>query len=169
MEPTQNGLLPVWRAVANRSVEVLDQRRLPREVRGPYEASDYIPATLDHILVSAIYWCGPRPVALLSTPAITLDLEILEEWFQVKVRPAQSTEVSAVAGSDLTAVPPAGLALMVPAFMDDSLLQVPYLWFPAADPALWLCLTPDDIMRVSGAFPVTIRAGSRRPQLVPVP
>jgi hypothetical protein len=157
-----HGLLPVWKAVALRSAEVLDERRLPPDVRGPYEASDFIPTTLDHILVSAVYWCGPRPVSLLSTPAITLDLEILEEWFQVSVRPAQSTEVSAVAGSDLTAVPPAGMALMVPTFMDDSLLAAEYLWFPAADSALWLCLRPDDIMRVSGAFPVTIRAGARR-------
>jgi prolyl-tRNA editing enzyme YbaK/EbsC (Cys-tRNA(Pro) deacylase) len=168
MDPVEEGLVPFWVAIDNRAPGVLDRRRVPRHVRGPYEASRHIPAPLSHVLTSTIYWCGNRPLLLLATPEITLDLDIVGSWFGIPIRPAQPTEVSVLAGSDLTAVPPAGLAAMMPVFMDDSILELSSIWVPAADPTLWLSLAPERLVRASGAFPVPIRAGAvpRRPEYI---
>jgi prolyl-tRNA editing enzyme YbaK/EbsC (Cys-tRNA(Pro) deacylase) len=149
---------PIWTAIARRSLTVLDWRRLPRSVRGPYEASREIPAPLANILMCTVYWCGDRSILLMGTPEITLDLDVVASWFGMPIHPAEPTEVSVLAGSDLTAVPPAGLAAMMTTFIDESLLSLSYLWVPLAEPGLWAALTPSDLVRVSGAYPVSIQA-----------
>jgi prolyl-tRNA editing enzyme YbaK/EbsC (Cys-tRNA(Pro) deacylase) len=163
---------PIWTAIARRSIQILDWRRLPRSVRGPYEASREIPSPLANMLMCTVYWCGDRSVLLMSTPEITLDLDVVAEWFGTSVLPAEPTDVSVLAGSDLTAVPPAGLAAMMTTFMDESMLSLSHLWVPLAEPGLWVCLTPDDVVRVSGAYPVQIRASARprraRPRVIPL-
>jgi prolyl-tRNA editing enzyme YbaK/EbsC (Cys-tRNA(Pro) deacylase) len=163
VEPVEVSPIPFWVAVGSRALRVLDTRRLGRAARGPYEAARLIPASLSHILVATIYWAGDRPLMLLSTPEILLDLDVVGSWFDERIRPAEPVEVSILAGSDLMAVPPAGDAAMMPVFMDDSLLSLSHLWMPAAEPGLWLSLTPEDLVRVSGAYPVTLRTSATRP------
>lgn len=150
-------LLPFWDMVKSRGVQVVARRRLHHLTRGIYQAAEQIPAPLNHIVVTTICWCGNRPILLLSTPDVRLDLDRIEGWFGFPVRPATSTEVSALAASHLQGVPPGGLAFMMPVFIDDVLLNEEFLWVPSGEPSLWLCLTPPDLLRVTGAYPVSLR------------
>ena len=62
-----------------------------------------------------------------------------------------------LAGTHVQGSAPAGLAWMMPVFIDDVLMQEEALWVAAGDPSIWLCLAPPDLLQVTGAFPIDIR------------
>ncbi|MCL8207376.1 MAG: prolyl-tRNA synthetase [Actinomycetia bacterium] len=149
--------IPFWDLVRSRGVTVLDRRRLHHLTRSVYEAAELIPAPLDRIVATIICWCGNRPALFLTTPAVRIDLDRIGTWFGAPVRPATPTEVSALAATHLQGVPPSGLAFLMPAFLDEELLTAETLWVPAGEPSLWLELTPADLLKVTGAYPVALR------------
>lgn len=150
-------ILPFWDIVRSRAVRVLGRRRLHHLTRGPYEAAERIPAPLSQVVTANISWCGNRPVMILSTVNARLNLDRFVEWFGYSIRPATSTEVSVLAGTHVQGSAPAGLAWMMPVFIDDVLMQEEALWVAAGDPSIWLCLAPPDLLQVTGAFPIDIR------------
>lgn len=154
-------ILPFWDIVRSRRVRLLGRRRLHHLTRGPYQASERIPAPLSQVVTTTIAWCGNRPVMILSTANVRLDLDRFVDWFGYSVRPATSTEVSVLAGTHLQGSPPGGLAWMMPVFLDQLLMEEDALWVPAGDPSLWICLAPSDLLQVTGAYPIDIRLEDR--------
>jgi prolyl-tRNA editing enzyme YbaK/EbsC (Cys-tRNA(Pro) deacylase) len=150
-------ILPFWDIIRSRRVRVLGRRRLHHLTRGPYQASERIPAPLSQIITTTIAWCGNRPLMILSTADVRLNLDKFFEWFGFPVRPATSVEVSVLAGTHLQGSPPGGLAWLMPVFLDHLLLEEEALWVPAGDPSLWVCLAPHDLLQVTSAYPVDIR------------
>lgn len=149
--------VPFWDVIKTREIEVLDRRRLHHLTRGPYEVSEVLPSRLDRVVTTTVCWCGTRPILILSTADVRLDYRRFVTWFGYEVRPATSTEVSALTAAHLQGVPPSGLPYMMPVFLDDVLLQAEALWIPAGDPSVWVLVRPEDVVKVSGAFPVSIR------------
>lgn len=149
--------VPFWDIVRSRGIPVIAHRRLGYQSTGAYEAAKILGVPLKQVVVSTIYWCGNRPLLVLSTADARLNLDRIGDWFGTTVRPANSIEVSALAGTHLQGVPPHGLAFMMPIFVDEVLLKEPFLWVTAGDPALWLCLTPENLLQASGAYPVPVR------------
>lgn len=149
--------VPFWDVLKTREIHVRDRRRLHHLTRGAYEVSEVLPSRLDRVVTTTVCWCGTRPILILSTADVRLDYQRFVSWFGYEVRPATSTEVSALTAAHMQGVPPSGLPYMMPVFLDDALLEAEELWIPAGDPSVWILVTPEDVVRVSGAFPVSIR------------
>jgi prolyl-tRNA editing enzyme YbaK/EbsC (Cys-tRNA(Pro) deacylase) len=150
-------VLPFWDIVRSRQVPVLGRRRLHHLTRSPYEAAELIPAPLSQVLSASIVWCGNRPIMILSTVDTRLNFDRFAEWFGYSIRPATPIEVSVLAGTHVQGSTPAGLAWMMPVFIDAVLMQEDALWLSAGDPSIWICLAPPDLQQVTGAFAVDIR------------
>ena len=153
----QSYWVPFWNVRLAREVQVMDRRRLHHLTRGAYQVSELLPAPLDRVVTTTVCWCGTRPILVLSTADVRLDYDRFALWFGHEARPATSTEVSALTASHLQGVPLSGLPYMMPVFLDQELLKAESLWIPAGHPSVWVLLKPDDVVRVSGAFPIDIR------------
>lgn len=149
--------VPFWDIMRTREIEILGRRRLHHLTRGAYEVSEILPCRLNQVVTTTVCWCGTRPILILSTADVLIDYRIFVRWFGYEVRPATSTEVSALTSAHLQGVPPGGLPYMMPVFLDDVLLESDSLWIPAGDPSVWVRVLPPEVVKVSGAFPVSIR------------
>ena len=143
---------PFWDMIVNAAIPVVDQRQLHRLTRGVYQAAEILQADILQMGQVSVYWCGHRPIAVLSSPAARIDLERLQDWFGFVVRPATATEVAAICGTHVNGIPPSGLAYQMPLFIDEDLLDQPAIWVSAGDPAIWVALTPKNLVRVTGGY-----------------
>lgn len=143
---------PFWDMIINAAVPVVDKRQLHHLTRGIYQAAERLKADIRQMGQVSVYWCGHRPVTVLSSPVNRIDLEKLQNWFGVIVRPATATEVAALCGTHVNGIPPTGLAYQMPLFIDDELLKNPAIWVSAGDPAIWVALTPENLVRVTGGY-----------------
>lgn len=159
---------PFWDMIVNAAIPVVDKRQLHHLTRSVYQAAELLKADISQMGQVSIYWCGHRPIAALASPITRIDLERIQEWFGFSVRPATATEVAAVCGTHVNGIPPSGLAYQMPLLIDRDLLQQPAIWVSAGDPAIWVELTPDNLVRVTGGYVMHL-AIEPYLQLVPTP
>jgi prolyl-tRNA editing enzyme YbaK/EbsC (Cys-tRNA(Pro) deacylase) len=148
---------PFLDMITSGDIPVADRRQLHYLTRGVHQAAVKLKADISQMVEVSIYWCGARPVVVLHTPLNRPDLTKLERWFGYDVRPASPTEVSALCGTHIYGSPPAGQSYQMPIFIDDDLTRQPVVWAPAGDPAVWVALTPENLIRVTGGYVVDIK------------
>ena len=138
-------------------IPLVDRRQLHYLTRGVYQAAERLKANIRQMVEVSVYWCGARPVVVLHAPVNRPDLTKLETWFGFDVRPASPTEISALCGTHIYGSPPAGQSYQMPIFIDDDLTHPPFVWAAAGDPAVWVALTPENLVRVTGGYVVDIK------------
>ncbi len=148
---------PFLKMIDSGEIPLVDRRHLHYLTRGVYQAAAKLQANIRQMVEVSVYWCGSRPVVVLHTPVNRPDLSKLEKWFGYDVRPASPTEISALCGTHVYGSPPAGQSHQMPIFVDDDLMHEPYVWAAAGDPAVWVALTPENLVRVSGGYVVDLK------------
>ncbi len=138
-------------------IPLVDRRQLHYLTRGVHQAAERLKADIRQMVEVSVYWCGARPVVVLHTPVNRPDLTKLEKWFGFDVRPASPTEISALCGTHIYDSPPAGQSYQMPIFIDDDLTRQPFVWAAAGDPAVWVAMTPQNLVRVTGGYVVDIK------------
>lgn len=148
---------PFLDMIASGDIPLVDRRQLHYLTRGVHQAAAKLKAHIQQMVEVSVYWCGARPVVVLHTPLNRPDLTKLEKWFGFDVRPASPTEVSALCGTHIYGSPPAGQSYQMPIFIDDDLTHQPFVWAAAGDPAVWVAITPVNLVRVTGGYVVDIK------------
>lgn len=153
---------PFLEMIASASIPVVDQRDLHYLTRGVYQAAERLDTDIAHLVEVTVYWCGHRPLVVLSSPVNRIDVDKLELWFGYAVRPATATEVSALCGTHVYGIPPTGQAYQMPILVDDDIMQQDHVWVSAGDPAVWVALTPKNLVRITGGYVMPLK---REPHL----
>lgn len=148
---------PFLDMIASGEIPLVDRRQLHYLTRGVHQAADRLKANIRQMIEVSVYWCGFRPVVVLHTPVNRVDLSKLELWFGVDVRPASPTEISSLCGTHIYGSPPAGQSYQMPIFIDNDLMHQPFVWAAAGDPAVWVALTPENLVRVTGGYVVDVK------------
>ncbi|PSR20767.1 MAG: prolyl-tRNA synthetase [Sulfobacillus acidophilus] len=148
---------PFLDMIASGQIPLVDRRQLHYLTRGVHQAAERLKANIQQMVEVSVYWCGARPVVVLHTPLNRPDLNKLEAWFGFDVRPASPTEISALCGTHIYGSPPAGQSYQMPIFIDDDLMRCPFVWAAAGDPAVWVAITPENLVRVTGGYVVDIK------------
>lgn len=148
---------PFLDMIVSGEVPLVDRRHLHYLTRGVHQAAETLQANIRQMVEVSIYWCGARPVVVLHTPLNRPDLSKLEKWFGFDVRPASPAEISALCGTHVYGSPPTGQAYQMPIFIDDDLTREPFLWAAAGDPAMWVAITPENLVRVTAGYVVDIK------------
>lgn len=150
-------------------IPLVDRRQLHYLTRGVHQAAAKLKANIRQMVEVSVYWCGARPVVVLHTPLNRPDLTKLEQWFGFDVRPASPTEISALCGTHIYGSPPAGQSYQMPIFIDDDLVHQPFVWAAAGDPAVWVAITPLNLVRVTGGYVVDIKRPNYVQMIEPEP
>jgi len=143
---------PFWDMICDMNIPIVAQRQLHYLTRGVHQAAQRLGAQLQQMVQVSIYWSGIRPFVVLHSAMNQIDLERLKTWFGLNVRPANSVEVSILAGTHIHGAPPAGQAYQMPILIDDDLMQEHHVWVSGGDPAFWVALTPRNLVRVTGGY-----------------
>lgn len=163
---------PFWEMIVNEAIPIVDKRHLHYLTRGVYQVAERLPADIQQVVETTVYWCGYRPVVVLCSPVNRVDLDKLQNWFGFVARPATATEISALCGTHVHGIPPSGLAFQMPVLIDQDLMAYPHVWVSAGDPAIWVALTPENLVRVSAGYVLNLKRESflrvvdRRPESV---
>lgn len=153
---------PFWEMIINKDIPIVDRRDLHYLTRGVYQVAERLGTDIAQVAEATVYWCGQRPLVVLSSPVNRVDVEKLEEWFGFVVRPANATEISALCGTHVYGIPPAAQAYQMPVLIDHDLTKYPHVWVSAGDPAIWVALTPENLVRVSAGYVLDLKRDSYR-------
>ena len=135
-----------------------DVREFPQGTRTAADAARAIGCEVGQIVKSLVFLAGAEPfLALVSGPnrADTAKLGTLLGGRQV--RRAEAEEVRAATGFAIGGTPPFGHPRPLRAFCDEDLLRYHVLWAAAGTPHSVFPISPEDLVRASGAEVVDLK------------
>jgi prolyl-tRNA editing enzyme YbaK/EbsC (Cys-tRNA(Pro) deacylase) len=137
-------------------LEVLEHDRSTRTAQ---EAAEAVGAAVGQIVKSLIFrgvHSGQPYLLLVSGPNRVHEAKVAEVIGEPLER-ADPGFVRAVTGFAIGGVPPVGHATPLEALIDPDLLQYPHVWAAAGTPKAVFCLTPDELLRLTGGRIVPMR------------
>jgi prolyl-tRNA editing enzyme YbaK/EbsC (Cys-tRNA(Pro) deacylase) len=154
---------PFWDMICDMNIPVVDTRALHYLTRGVHQAAHRLNARLQQMVEVSVYWSGIRPFVVLHSALNQVDLEKLQTWFGLTVRPANSIEMSILCGTHIHGAPPVGQSYQMPILIDGDLMSESVVWVSGGDPAFWVALTPMNLVRVTGGYVVHVKRPTYRP------
>jgi prolyl-tRNA editing enzyme YbaK/EbsC (Cys-tRNA(Pro) deacylase) len=114
------------------------------------DAAAAIGTTIERIVKSLIFMSGEDPLLVMVSGVNRVDLEKVTQLIGQPVRRPNADQVRELTGFSIGGVPPVGHARPVRAVIDRDLLQFDELWAAAGTPRSVFCITPDELVRVTG-------------------
>lgn len=137
-----------------------DVRRFPEGTKTAADAARAIGCDVAQIVKSLVFMAGEAPVLALTSGANRVDMEALAGlaggW---PVRRATPEEARTATGFAVGGTPPFGHPEPVMTFLDPDLLAFEEVWAAAGTPDSVFPLSPQDLLRVSGAATATFTEG----------
>lgn len=132
--------------------------RFPEGTRTAQDAARALGTTPEQIVKSLLFLADGQPVLALVSGAHRVSLQRLAEAAGARsVRAADPRTVQEVTGYPVGAVPPVGLKLSIPVYMDDALLRHDVVYAGAGAPDALMALEPRRLQDLSGARVVRLR------------
>lgn len=149
LSPSAQKVQDVLRQRGFGHLEVLEHARSTRTAQ---EAADAVGTSVGQIVKSLIFkgaQSGKPYLLLVSGPNRVHEAKVAEVIGEPLER-ADPDFVREVTGFAIGGVPPVGHATRLEALIDPDLLQYPHLWAAAGTPKAVFCLTPDELLRLTG-------------------
>jgi prolyl-tRNA editing enzyme YbaK/EbsC (Cys-tRNA(Pro) deacylase) len=129
-----------------------DVRRFPEGTKTAADAARAIGCDVAQIVKSLVFMAGEAPVVALTSGANRVDTEALAGLAGGgPVRRATPEEARTATGFAVGGTPPFGHPEPVMTFLDPDLLAFEEVWAAAGTPDSVFPLSPQDLLRVSGA------------------
>jgi Cys-tRNA(Pro) deacylase len=126
--------------------------RFPEGTRTAADAARAVGCEVGQIVKSLVFMADGKAAVALVSGANRVDLGRLATALgAAEVRKADGDEARAATGFAIGGVPPFGHAGAVRLIVDRDLLRHPQLWAAAGLPDAVFLVTPEDLIRVSGA------------------
>jgi prolyl-tRNA editing enzyme YbaK/EbsC (Cys-tRNA(Pro) deacylase) len=127
-------------------------REFPAGTRTALEAATAVGCEVGAIVKSLVFVADGRAVLVLTSGANRVDEHRLAAALGAdSVRKADAEEVREATGYAIGGTPPFGHDTPVPVLIDPALLGHPIVWAAAGTPSTVFPLTPDELVRASGA------------------
>ena len=140
-----------WVAARGGQVEF---RRLSGETATVSTAAAALGVAEEQVMKSLLYLAAGRPVLVIANGAHRVDERKLAACLGAgrrQVRMATMDEALALAGFALGVIPPFGHVAPLPTFVDERAAAQPMLWGGTGEPRVLLGVTPDELLRLTGA------------------
>lgn len=128
-----------------------EAKEFSESTRTASEAAAAIGAEVGQIVKSLVFMAGSTPILALVSGANQVDTLRLGELAGAPIARASAEEVRAATGYAIGGVPPVGHASLLPTYCDAALQQYPLVWAAAGTPNAVFSITPDELIRVTGA------------------
>lgn len=128
-----------------------DIRRFPDGTRTAVEAAAAVGCELGQIVKSLVFLCDGAAVLALTSGANRVDTKRLGAILGGKITRADADGVREATGYAIGGTPPFSHARPLQAVVDPALLTYETVWAAAGTPDTVFELTPDDLLRASGA------------------
>lgn len=125
--------------------------RFPDGTRTAEQAAAAVGCELGQIVKSLVFLCDGEPVLALTSGANRVDTARLGELLGGKISRADADGVREATGYAIGGTPPFGHAQPLQAVVDRALLTYDTVWAAAGTPDTVFELTPDELLRASGA------------------
>ncbi len=125
--------------------------RFPEGTRTAEQAAAAVGCELGQIVKSLVFLCDGQPVLALTSGANRVDTTRLGELLGGKIARADADGVREATGYAIGGTPPFGHERMLRAVVDRALLTYDTVWAAAGTPDTVFELTPDELLRASGA------------------
>ena len=125
--------------------------RFPEGTRTAEQAAAAVGCELGQIVKSLVFLCEGRPVLALTSGANRVDTKRLGTVLGGKISRADADGVREATGYAIGGTPPFGHARPLRAVVDRALLAYDAVWAAAGTPDTVFELTPDELVRASGA------------------
>ncbi|WP_419931034.1 YbaK/EbsC family protein [Candidatus Poriferisodalis sp.] len=125
--------------------------RFPEGTRTAEQAAAAVGCELGQIVKSLVFLCEGRPVLALTSGANRVDTKRLGTVLGGKISRADADGVRESTGYAIGGTPPFGHARPLRAVVDPALLSYDTVWAAAGTPDTVFELTPDELVRASGA------------------
>ena len=136
----------------------LEVREFPEGTKTAGDAARAIGCDVGQIVKSLVFMAGERPfVALTSGPNRANTARLSELMGGAAVRRATPEEAREATGFAIGGTPPFGHPKPVPMFVDRDLLRFDVVWAAAGTPQSVFPISPQDLVRVTGAQPVDLK------------
>lgn len=134
-------------------------RRFPQGTKTAIDAADAIGCDVGQIVKSLVFMADDRAVLALTSGANRVDEAALARVAgATSVRRATPEEARAHTGFAVGGTPPFGHPVDVTTILDPQLQRYDEVWAAAGTPDSVFPLTPDELLRVSGARIVDVTA-----------
>jgi prolyl-tRNA editing enzyme YbaK/EbsC (Cys-tRNA(Pro) deacylase) len=131
-----------------------DVRRFPEGTKTARAAADAIGCEVGQIVKSLVFMADDRPIMAFTSGANRVDESKLAAVVQANdVRRATPEEARAATGFAVGGTPPFGHPERLTGVVDPDLLGWDEIWAAAGTPDSVFCLTPAELLRVTGAVP----------------
>lgn len=121
------------------------------------DAARAIGTTVERIVKSLVFVAGDQPVLVLVSGVNRVDMARLAAVLDTDVRRANADVVRAATGFAIGGVPPLGHATALPILLDEDLLPYDLIYAAAGTPNTVFPITPDTLLRVTGARIVAVK------------
>lgn len=136
-----------------------DVRRFPEGTKTAGDAATAIGVEVGQIVKSLIFMADDRPVLALTSGANRVDESRLAVLAAASgVRRATPEEARTATGFAVGGTPPFGHPAPIVTFCDEDLLSFEEVWAAAGTPDSVFPLTPDQLLRLTGAEVARFRA-----------
>jgi len=125
--------------------------RFPEGTRTAEQAAAAVGCELGQIVKSLVFLCDGDAVLALTSGANRVDTKRLGELLGGKITRADADGVREATGYAIGGTPPFGHAQLLRAVVDRALLAYDSVWAAAGTPDTVFELTPDELVRASGA------------------
>lgn len=128
-----------------------DVLRFPEGTRTAEQAAAAVGCELGQIVKSLVFLCDGEPVLALTSGANRVNTKQLGTVLDGKITRADADGAREATGDAIGGTPPFGHAQPLRAVVDPALLTYTTVWAAAGTPDTVFELTPDELVRASGA------------------
>jgi prolyl-tRNA editing enzyme YbaK/EbsC (Cys-tRNA(Pro) deacylase) len=134
-------------------------REYSESARTAEDAALAIGTGVERIVKSLVFVAGETSILALVSGTNRVSLDRLAELLHAPVRRADAAHVRASTGFAIGGVPPVGHATELTVLLDEDLLQYDLVWAAAGTPHAVFPITPQDLVRITGAQVVRLKEG----------
>lgn len=136
-----------------------DVRRFSKDTRTAQQAADAVGCELGQIVKSLIFKADQELVLVLTSGSNRVDEHKVAPLFGVDtLGRADAEQARQATGFSIGGIPPCGHTVALRSVIDQDLLAWHEIWAAAGAPDAVFALTPDELVRVTGASPAEVAA-----------
>jgi len=131
---------------------------LPSSSRTAKEAAESVGCKIDQIVKSLILIKKQSnlPVLVLASGSNRVNEKVIEELVGEPIEMAKASFVRQETGYSIGGVPPIGYHSPIKTFIDEDLLEFPFVWAAAGTPHSVFQISPDDLVRITNGEVIKI-------------
>jgi len=122
------------------------------------EAAEAVGCKIDQIVKSLILIKKQSnlPVLVLASGSNRVNDKVIEEFVGEPIEMAKASFVRQETGYSIGGVPPIGYHSPIKTFIDEDLLEFPFVWADAGTPHSVFQISPDDLVRITNGEVIKI-------------